>query len=336
VQVVREPAPCTPPPEGSAVAVGVFDGVHLGHQHVVAEARRLAAERDAQAAVVTFDRHPASVVRPESAPPVLTDLDQRLELLAALGVDLTFVVAFDEARSKESAEDFVTSVLVERLRARAVVVGADFHFGHQRRGDVRLLEAMGRVHGFEVDGIELVASKEATARAVSSTAIRAALAAGDLDAANRMLGRPHEVRGKVDDGDRRGRELGFPTANVAVPAGVCLPADGIYAGWYVRPDGTGHACAISLGRRPTFYDDAGASLLEAHLLDFAGDLYGERARVRFVARLRGEDRFESVEDLVTQMGKDVDRARAVLGLGASDPKGTAPRSGAAPTEEVRP
>jgi riboflavin kinase / FMN adenylyltransferase len=313
VQVVREPGPCTRPSEGAAVAIGVFDGVHLGHQHVLAEARRLAAERRARSAVVTFDRHPAAVVRPESAPKLLTDLDQRLELLAALGMDLTYVVCFDEARSKESAEDFIDTVLVDCLAAKAVVVGADFHFGHQRRGNVELLRAVGRTAGFEVDGIELLASKEEGATAISSTAIRAALAAGDLASANRMLGRPHEVRGTVVEGDRRGRELGYPTANVAVPADICLPADGIYAGWHLRPDGTAHPTAINLGRRPTFYADAETSLLETHLLDFDGDLYDEPARVVFVARLRDEVRFDSVDDLVRQMATDVDEARAVLG-----------------------
>jgi riboflavin kinase / FMN adenylyltransferase len=312
VQVVREPGPCARPAEGTAVAIGVFDGVHLGHQHVLAEARRLAAERRALSAVVTFDRHPAAVVRPESAPKLLTDLDQRVELLAALGMDLTYVVSFDEPRSKESAEDFIETVLVECLAAKAVVVGADFHFGHQRRGDVGLLREAGRTAGFEVDGIELLASKEEGVTAISSTAIRAALAAGDLSSANRMLGRPHEVRGTVVEGDRRGRELGYPTANVAVPADICLPADGIYAGWHLRPDGTAHPTAINLGRRPTFYDDAAASLLETHLLDFEGDLYGEPARVRFVARLRDELRFDSVDDLVRQMAADVDETRAVL------------------------
>jgi riboflavin kinase / FMN adenylyltransferase len=317
VQVLREPGPCARPEEGSAVAIGVFDGVHLGHQQVVAEARRLAAERRARSAVVTFDRHPAAVVRPESAPKLLTDLDQRLELLAGLGVEVTYVVAFDEERSKESAEDFVETVLVGCLAAKAVVVGADFHFGHARRGNVDLLREVGRRAGFEVDGVELLASKEEGATPISSTAIRAALAAGDLAEANRMLGRPHEVRGVVGEGDRRGRELGYPTANVAVPADICLPADGIYAGWYLRPDGAAHPCAISLGRRPTFYADADTSLLEAHLLDFDGDLYGERARVRFVARLRDELRFDSVDDLVRQMASDVDEARAVLGWSAS-------------------
>jgi riboflavin kinase/FMN adenylyltransferase len=290
----------------------VFDGVHLGHRHVIAEARRLAAELGAKSAVVTFDRHPAAVVRPDSAPGLLTDLDQRLELLASTGVDFALVVHFDEERSRETAEDFVRRELVECLRAKAVVVGADFHFGHGRRGDVALLQTMGQEHGFEVDGLQLMASAAADARVVSSTAIRSALAAGDVDGANRMLGRPHEVRGTVQAGDRRGRELGFPTANVGVPEEILLPADGIYAGWYLRPDGVALPAAISLGRRPTFYDDQKYSLLEAHILDFDGDLYGESARVRFVARLRGEEKFGSLEALVAQIEADVARTRDLL------------------------
>lgn len=295
------------------MTIGFFDGVHLGHRVVIGEVRRLAAELGARSAVVTFDRHPAAVVRPETAPLLLTDLDQRLELLASTGIDYALVVQFDEARSKESAEDFVENELVSGLGVRAVVVGADFHFGHGRRGNVALLQKMGAVHGFEVDGIELVASGAKSARSVSSTSIRDALAKGDLDDASRMLGRPHEVRGVVQEGDRRGRDLGFPTANVAVPSQMQLPADGIYAGWYVGADGTEHPAAISLGRRPTFYDDQPASLLEAHLLEFSGDLYGARAAVRFVARLRGEEKFQSVDDLVEQMKRDVARTREVLG-----------------------
>ena len=314
MEVIRDLGACPEVPGGSVVTIGFYDGVHLGHRLVIGEVRRLAAERGSSTAVVTFDRHPAAVVRPESAPLLLTDLEQRLELLAETGVDHTVVLHFDEARSKESPEDFVREVLVECLRARAVVVGEDFHFGHQRRGNVSLLRELGSRHGFEVDGVKLVASGVAGARPVSSTAIREALRAGDLESANRMLGRPHEVRGTVERGDERGRELGFPTANVAVPTETCLPADGIYAGWYRRPDGTVHAAALNVGRRPTFYEAAESSLLEAHLLGFSGDLYGERAAVTFVARLRAEVRFESIDDLVEQMGRDCDDARSVLGV----------------------
>jgi riboflavin kinase/FMN adenylyltransferase len=316
MQIIRDAASCPAPPDGTVVTIGAYDGVHRGHQAVIGQVRRLAGEHGMATAVVTFDRHPASVVRPESAPPLLTDLEQKLELLAATGVDYAYVIHFDEARSKEPAEDFVTEVLVGCLNAKIVVVGEDFHFGHQRRGNVRLLRDMGAVDGFDVLGIELVDVHGAPAVSedarVSSTAIRAALRSGDLATANAMLGRPYEVRGTVIDGDQRARDLGFPTANLDVPSEMCLPADGIYAGWYLRPDGDPPPAAMSLGRRPTFYDDAVESLLEAHLLDFDGELYGEPARVQFVARLRDELKFDSVDALVVQMTADVDQARALL------------------------
>ena len=315
MQIVRDTTACPDLGPGTVVTIGAYDGVHRGHRAVIDRVRNLAAERSLAAGVITFDRHPASVVRPESAPKLLCDLDQKLELLESTGIDLTVVITFDEERSTETAEDFVQTVLVDCLRARAVIVGADFHFGKGRGGNVALLEAMGPELGFDVHGIDLVGADGRPARddqRVSSTAIRRALVSGDLDAANAMLGRHHEVRGLVSRGDARGRELGFPTANVSVPGSILLPADGIYAGWFRRPDGTVHPTAISLGRRPTFYETADASLLEAHLLDFEGDLYDEHVAVQFVARLRGEEKFDSVDDLVAQMRRDCDLARSLL------------------------
>ena len=302
---------CPRPERGTVVTIGAYDGVHLGHRALLARVRRMADDLGAAAAVVTFDRHPATVVRPESAPRLLTDLDQKLELLETTGMDYAHVIRFDEERSKESAEDFVGTVLVDCLAARAVVVGHDFHFGHRRRGNVPLLQQMGAELGFDVLGISLLAD-QAAGEPVSSTRIRRLLAAGDVVSASALLGRPHEVRGTVVPGDRRGRRLGYPTANVVVPAEILLPADGIYAGWYRRPDGSAHRTAISLGRRATFHPDADASVLEAYLLDFDGDLYGERADVRFVARLRDDARFDSVDALVSQIDADVANARAVL------------------------
>jgi riboflavin kinase/FMN adenylyltransferase len=316
MEVLRDVEACRRTDVGSVVTIGAYDGVHLGHRAVIAEVRRRAAAASLQSAVVTFDRHPASVVRPESAPRLLTDLEQKLELLAATGVDRALVITFDEARSQEPAEDFVREVLVGCLGAKVVIVGEDFHFGHQRKGNVELLRAMGEELGFEVEGLALVGASGAPAEQgarVSSTAIRHALVEGDLSAAEAMLGRPYEVRGIVAHGDERGRELGYPTANVSVPGDILLPADGIYAGWFGRADGTLLPAALSLGRRPTFYVEAHASLLEAHVLDFEGDLYDEHVRVRFVARLRGEERFESVEDLVAQIGRDCEEARKILG-----------------------
>jgi riboflavin kinase/FMN adenylyltransferase len=312
MEVIRDLGACPRPPDGTVVTIGAYDGVHRGHRAVIGEVRRRAADLGARTAVVTFDRHPATVVRPASAPLLLTDLDQKLELLAGTGVDYCVVVHFDEQRAHEPAEDFVVEVLAGCLSARSVVVGSDFHFGHQRRGNVELLRRMGADLGFEVDPLELVAGAGSGDEPVSSTAIRRAVLSGDVETAAAMLGRHHEVRGEVVDGDRRGRELGFPTANVSVPHDICLPADGIYAGWYVRPDGARHPTAISLGRRPTFYETAQASLLEAHLLDFDGELYGERAAVVFVRRIREELKFDSVDALIEQMHRDVDAVRGAL------------------------
>jgi riboflavin kinase/FMN adenylyltransferase len=266
---------------------------------------------------LTFDRHPAEVVRPESAPKVLTPLDQKLELLDATGyVDTTCVLTFDETRSREAAEDFVRTVLVDGLAARLVVVGADFHFGHRRHGNVRLLEQMGAELGFEVLGLGLISVEgDPSGLPYSSTEIRRLLSAGDVSGAARLLGkppRPHEVRGSVMRGDERGRELGFPTANVSVPARICLPADGIYAGTFVAEDGVERTTAISLGRRPTFYADAPSSLLEAYVLDFEGDLYDQQVKVRFVERIRGEEQFASVDALVEQIHKDVEVTRSIV------------------------
>lgn len=301
----------------SAVTIGAYDGVHLGHRAVIAEVKRLADARGLQTVVVTFDRHPAYVVRPESAPRLLCDLDQKLELLAETGVDATYVIHFDEEQAAVTAEEFVDDVLVTCLDARSVVVGADFHFGKGRGGNVALLTEIGLLQGFTVEGLALVdrnGDPAGNGRVVSSTAIRALLEEGDVAEAAVLLGRPHEVRGTVEHGDARGgADLGFPTANLTIPEEIQLPAIGIYAGWLVRTDGTRHAAAISLGHRPTFYDRPGdRPLLECHLLDFEGNLYDEPVRVRFAERLRGEERFDSAEALVAQIGRDVERTRELL------------------------
>ena len=311
MEVVIGPEHCVAPVRGSAVTIGAYDGVHLGHRHLISGLRTMAESRDLDTIVVTFDHHPATVVRPESAPLLLTDLEQKLELLATTGVDRTLVVPFDMARANESAEDFVTEVLVEALGSRLVVVGEDFHFGHGRKGNVALLAEMGTHYGFEVVGLGLEADK--AGEAVSSTRIRRFLADGDVRGASQLLGRHHQVRGVVVHGDGRGGpELGFPTANLDVPTEVALPGEGIYACRYERSDGSVYGSAASVGHRPTFHARDGALLLEAYLLDFEGDLYGEEARVSFVDRLRDDQRFSSVDDLIAQMTNDVTAARAVL------------------------
>ena len=316
MQVIHGVGPCPTPLQPSAVTIGAYDGVHLGHRAVIDEVRALAAEQGLATVVVTFDRHPAMVVRPESAPRLLCDLDQKLELLAEAGVDTTYVVHFDEERAKETAEEFVHEVLVGCLTARAVVVGEDFHFGHKRGGNVALLREMGASLGFTVEGLALVGADGVPAEesgSVSSTAIRKLLSDGDVRGAAAMLGRPHEVRGTVEHGDKRGRELGFPTANLQIPSEIQLPADGIYAGWFERADGSVHATAMSLGHRPTFYErPQGEPLLECNVIDFTGDLYGEAVRVRFVERLRGEVKFDGIDPLIAQMRADVEQTRALL------------------------
>ena len=312
MEVLGDAGPRPELPAGSIVTIGAYDGVHLGHQAVISEVRGRARAHECASVVVTFDRHPAYVVRPDTAPLQLTDLDQKLELLEATGVDYTLVIHFDEHRAAESAEDFVTEVLFGMLRARCVVVGHDFHFGQGRTGNVALLSQMGRRLGFDVIGMHLVGDPSGEGP-VSSTRIRELLQAGSVREAAALLGRPHEVRGPVERGDGRARSLGFPTANVAVPPEILLPADGIYAGWYRRPDGSTLPAAISLGLRPTFYPEGGPRLLEANVLDFNGDLYGEGARVRFADRIRDEVRFESSEALVEQMHRDIEDVRRVLG-----------------------
>jgi riboflavin kinase / FMN adenylyltransferase len=295
------------------LTIGAYDGVHLGHRAIIEAVRRLAADAGARSAVMTFDRHPASVVRPESAPKLLTDVDQKLELLAATGIDATIVVHFDEAQSREDPAHFVQRVLIDCLDTAIVVVGEDFHFGRGREGNVDMLRRLGATGGFEVQPLELVQRPDGVDESISSTAIRRALAGGQVELAAQLLGRPFEARGIVVTGDQRGRLLGFPTANVEVPNLVCLPADGVYAGWYERSNGDVHPCALNLGRRPTFYEHADHSLLEAHLLDFDGDLYGERAEVRFTHFLRSERKFNGIDALITQLKHDIEHARGVLG-----------------------
>jgi riboflavin kinase/FMN adenylyltransferase len=296
----------------TVVTIGAYDGVHLGHRAVIAQVRERAASSGARSVVVTFDRHPASVVRPESAPKLLTDLQQKLELLASTGIDATLVVPFGESQSREAPRDFVQRVLVNALKMRAVIVGEDFHFGHKRGGNVALLRELSTANDFEVSPLKLVARADGVNEALSSTAIRRALSGGDVRRANDMLGRHHEVRGVVVQGDKRGRTIGFPTANVAVDSLLCLPADGVYAARVAIGDGSVHSAAINIGRRPTFYEHAEHSLLEAHLLDYSGDLYGQTLRVAFVEFLRGERKFAGIDELRSQLKTDIDLARAAL------------------------
>ena len=295
-----------------AATIGVFDGVHLGHQEVFRQVRAAAERLGVRSAGVTFDGHPAHVVRPENAPKLLTTLDQKLELIEAQGIDCVYLISFDENRAATPPDVFAQEVFVEALHARAIVVGEDFHFGAGRSGDVAGMAQMGEEHGFEVHPLELIRHDDEAREPVSSTKIRRALAGGNVAYAASMLGRPYEVRGIVEMGDQRGRQIGFPTANIPVPKVMAWPADAVYAGWCTRRNGERHPCAINIGRRPTFYEHAQQSLLEAHLIDFEGDLYGEEIAVSFVDFLRSERKFNGLEQLSEQLKVDIDDARAVL------------------------
>lgn len=315
MQIIDDFSSCPWPGMTSVVTIGAFDGLHIGHRtiigHVVEEAQ---SDPNRRSVLVTFDRHPASLVRPESAPKLLSTHEHKLELLTETGLDATAVVTFDAEQAAESPEDFVERVLVTCLRADTIVVGEDFHFGRGRAGNVELLRALGTQHGFTVRPFALVDTASGTA---SSTAIRSAIASGDIDAANAMLQRPFEVRGVVRRGDARGRTIGFPTANVEVSTAFAQPAEGVYAAWYVRtlPDGSSVTlpAAVNVGRRPTFYEHAPLALIEAHIIDENDlDLYDEQARLQFVARLRAEHKFDSLEDLKTQLQVDIDAARRIL------------------------
>jgi riboflavin kinase/FMN adenylyltransferase len=296
-----------PPDRGRhAVAVGTFDGVHIGHRVVVGAALGARAS-GIRVAVLTFHPHPLVVLRPDVAPPAISTLERRLAILAGLGVDATLVVSFTEELSELAPERFVGDYLVQGLGATTVAVGGGFRFGHRAAGDVALLRRLGQDHDFLVHEVPLVGADEP----VSSTRIRTAIAAGDVETARELLGRPHCVEGEVVVGDRRGRDLGYPTANLAVPRHLAVPPDGVYAGWLVRADHTRLPAAISVGTNPTFGPHA--RRVEAYVLDRDDlELYGERVSVEFGWYLRPQITFDGIDPLLVQMAADVERVRALI------------------------
>lgn len=293
----------------TAVVVGNFDGVHLGHRRVLARARELADQRGLTLVAVTFDPHPMAVLRPEHAPSTLTSIEVRAELLAEAGADAVMVVPFDLGVAAWEPAEFVQRVLVDALRAAVVVVGANFRFGRKAAGDVATLREAGERHDFTAEGIPL----DGGPMVWSSTYVRTCLATGDVAGAAEALGRPYAVRGVVVQGDQRGRELGYPTANVPTDGLTAAPADGVYAGWLRRLDtGERFPAAISVGTNPTF-DGVRERRVESYVLDRTDlELYGVEVEVSFVDRLRGMVAFESVEKLIVQMDDDVRRARVLL------------------------
>ena len=293
------------------LTIGVFDGVHRGHQQLIGRAVEEAAKRDVPSVLLTFDPHPAEVVRPGSHPAQLTPLRRRSELVEELGVDVFCVLPFTPEMSRMAADEFVHEILVERLHVAAVVVGENFTFGHKAAGDVALLRKLGRRFGFVAEGFALVSGDSLT---YSSTYIRACIDAGDVEAAADALGRPHRLEGIVVRGDQRGRQLGYPTANLSIARYAAVPADGVYTCHFVH-HGRLLPAAVSVGSNPTF--SGRERTVEAYVLDQDTDYYGENVGLDFVSRLRDMERFESVAALQATIAADVEQTRRLLGGGES-------------------
>lgn len=296
----------------TVIAIGKFDGVHVGHQEVIRRMKADAEAAGARSVAVTFDRNPLEVLRPEVCPDYVVAVQRKLALLGGLDLDATLLLTFDQALASLSAEDFVSTILVDALQVVTVLVGRDFRFGRGGKGSPDLLRELGPQYGFTVDVVDDV-YPEGMERRVSSTWVREALAAGDVVLAARLLGRPVDVTGEVVHGLKRGRELGFPTANLSEMVDSLIPSDGVYAGWLTdHESGVRYPAAISVGTNPTF-DDVHRRQVEAHVIDATGlDLYGHQVTVEFTQHLRGMVAFDGMESLTRQIGADVDAARAQL------------------------
>ena len=310
--VFRDPSEVPPGFGPSAVAIGKFDGVHAGHRAVIGRLKEIAAESGIRAVAVTFDRNPLAVLRPDRCPENVVTVERKIELLSELELDATLLLTFDEELAARSAEDFVAGILTSALHVSTVLVGEDFRFGRGGAGNPDLLRQLGPKYGFTVEVVDDV-FLDGSDRRVSSTWIRELLMAGDVTAAARVLDRNVDVRGEVVHGLKRGRELGFPTANLSASVDSFVPADGVYAGWLVDHEtGLRHRAAISVGTNPTF-DDVLERQVEAHVIGKTDlDLYGHDVTVEFVERLRGMVAFEGIEKLKSQMAADVTDAETVL------------------------
>lgn len=288
-------------PDGKVcLCIGFFDGVHLGHQQIIRQTVADAGQHESEALVITFDRHPSSVVRPGRAPPLIYSLSQRLAAIDRCGADSLLLIHFDEPFSRQTGEQFVLSLASGFKKIHSICVGANFVFGHNRSGNVELLRRMGRELGFAVHALAAVSLD---GQPVSSTRIREAIRAGDLDLASQMLGRAYSISGKVLRGDALGRRLGFPTANIDI-AGRALPPFGVYAA-HARISNKSYRAVLNIGTRPTLNNPQPELRAEAHLLDFDGDLYDKELEVAFVDKLRDELRFGSIEELRQQIARDI-------------------------------
>jgi riboflavin kinase / FMN adenylyltransferase len=300
----------TPPESGSSVTIGTFDGLHVGHRTLIAKTLADAHERNTASTVVTWDRHPAETLRPDKAPKLLTTPERKVELIEETGIDQLIVLPFTKELSLWPPERFVEEILAQGLGTRAIFVGHDWRFGHQQSGDVDLISTLGTRLGFETEGVEL---EEVAGGPVSSSRVRETVARGDMETARLLLGRNFDLEGHVLRGDRRGTELGFPTANIDLDPKMAHPPRGVYAG-RARARDIWYAAAINLGVNPQFGGDPETTPLrvEAYLLDFSGDLYGQEVRIEFHSRLRDELKFKTVDDLLEQMQLDVEASRRFL------------------------
>jgi len=295
----------------TVASIGVFDGVHKGHQKLLDLVKNKSMSEAIPSVVITFDQHPTEVTSPENAPKVLTPLSKKILLLDELGIDYVYVLAFDESRASTPAVEFIREIFVEAIRAKAIFVGEDFKFGYKRSGNVDLLKSEGQALGISVNGVGLFNSEPFTEEPISSTAIRKHLKDGELSLANEKLGRPYSMSGKVVLGDQRGRTIGFPTANIEFDEKMALPSDGVYAATYLGKGGVRKIAAVNIGKRPTFSNGV-KSIVEAHLLDFEGDLYGDDATLTFYKRIRSERKFSGLEEFQLQLGIDLTQIKELL------------------------
>jgi len=292
---------------GTALSLGMFDGVHLGHQRLLAETVRRAHGAGLQALAITFEQHPLSLLAPPYAPGLLSGAEEKAALIAAQGIDLCLMIPFSPAFAAIGAAEFLEEIVVRRCRARYIICGDDFRFGQGGKGSVELLLQRGPDLGFEPVICPAVLYQE---RQVRSTRVRQSLLEGRVEEAATLLGRPYRLHGRVMEGDRRGRTIGFPTANLQPPAERLVPQNGVYAVRALLASGS-HTAMLNIGTRPTFALET--RTIEAHLLDFDGDIYGQELTLEFIARLRPEQRFSNVQDLIAQLNKDRDAARALVG-----------------------
>lgn len=307
MDVIKHAAELQPGTRKVCVAIGVFDGVHLGHQQVIRQTIADAQQHEGIAVAITFDRHPSTVVAPEKTPPLIYRNSKKLRVVESLGIDTTLMIEFTREFSQMSAEEFIRQLVRDFKNVHSICVGSNFTFGYKRQGNVALLKKLGEELQFLVHGLAAVSLD---GDRVSSTRIREAIRSGNLDAASQMLGRAYSVAGTIMEGDKVGRKLGFPTANLDAE-GLVLPPTGVYA-IHCELDGQLHRAVLNIGYRPTMKSTGGELRVEAHLLDFSGDLYGRAMEITFVEKLRDEQKFPSVDVLKQQIAKDIELARDVF------------------------